>query len=83
MRGCRGQSSAIQVCQRCRDGPMRKHRAVWEQFRQLALVERATRSNTLAAKEWIHSNRCWEGGHHLVRPELLGDDGARGAPPTN
>ena len=82
MRGCRGQSSAIQVCRRCRDGPMRKRCAVWEKFHQLASVERATRSNTLAAKEWIHSNRCWEGGHHWVRPERLGDDAARGAPPT-
>ena len=82
MRGCRSQSSAIQVCRRCRDGPMRKRRAVWEQLRQLASVEQATRSNTLAAKEWIHSNRCWEGGHHWVRPERLGDDAARGAPPT-
>ena len=82
MRGYRDQSSAIQVSRCCRDGPMRKRRAVWEQFRQLASVERATRSKTLAVKEWIHSNRCWEGGHHWVRPERLGDDAARGAPPT-
>ena len=28
MRGCRSQSSAIQVCRRCRDGPMRKRCAI-------------------------------------------------------
>ena len=60
---------------------MHKRRAVWEQLHQLALVEWATGSNTLAVKEWIHSNRCWEGGHRWVWPERLGDDAGRGVPP--
>ena len=57
LRGCRGQSSAIQVCRCCRDGPMRKSRAVREQLHQLVSIERAIKSSTLIMKEQIHLDR--------------------------
>ena len=57
MWGCRGQSSAIQVCRCCRDGPMRKRRAVKEQLHQLVSIERVIKSSMLIMKEQIHLDR--------------------------